>query len=294
MTGDRAASPTIRLVSYNIRFGGSARRAAIAEVLRALDPDVVVLQEATDAAVVSWLAGAVGLPHAIAERGRSVAMLTRLDVASAAWHLARPGRAALDVRLRTVDPEAGRRDGAAAAAGMASEPDLRIVGLHLSAGLSRRGERLRQIEVAGLLAALGPRASSEAWLVGDLNSVAPGDGPRTRRMPIWLRILLRVDGGIRTDVLARLAAEGWIDGYRRLHQDEPGYTLPPADPSVRLDYVLAPGAEAGRLVACAPAERSAAGGRVRTASDHLPLVAEIAILGAMAASADQPTAAATP
>jgi endonuclease/exonuclease/phosphatase family metal-dependent hydrolase len=264
--------PTIRLVSYNIRFGGASRRSAIADVLGALDADVVVLQEATDAAVVSWLSGAVGLPHAIAERGRSVALLTRLDVATSAWHVARPGRAALDVRLRTR-----QSDG--------EDPDLRVVGVHLSAGLSRRGERLRQVEVAGLLAALGPTAAHDAWLVGDLNSVAPGDGPRTRGMPIWLRILLRVDGGIRTDVLARLAAHGWVDGFRRLHADEPGYTLPPADPSVRLDYVLAPGGEVGRLVACSPVEPSAAGGRVRVASDHLPLLAEIAILGSMPGSA---------
>jgi endonuclease/exonuclease/phosphatase family metal-dependent hydrolase len=38
----------VRLVSYNIRFGGGRRVALIGAVLAALRPDVVLLQEATD------------------------------------------------------------------------------------------------------------------------------------------------------------------------------------------------------------------------------------------------------
>ena len=38
----------LRLVSYNIRFGGGRRLAFIGAVLAALEPDVVLLQEATD------------------------------------------------------------------------------------------------------------------------------------------------------------------------------------------------------------------------------------------------------
>jgi exonuclease III len=52
--------------------------------------------------------------------------------------------------------------------------------------------------------------------------------------------MLRFDGGIRTELLDRLARGGWLDTYRRLHPREPGFTLPSAMPRVRLDYLLAP------------------------------------------------------
>ena len=77
-------------------------------------------------------------------------------------------------------------------------------------------------------------------LMGDLNSVARGDVPRVAAMPLWLRLLLRFDGGIRTDVQDRLAAAGWVDAFRHLHPDDPGFTLPALEPQIRLDYALVP------------------------------------------------------
>jgi exonuclease III len=193
-------------------------------------------------------------------------MLARLPVRSAEWHVSRPGRSALDVRIDSGS------NGSGPAAGTSG---IRLVGLHLSAGLSMRGERLRLIEVASLLRLLGSGDTSDAVLVGDFNSIAPGDIPRTRGMPLWLRLLLRVDGGIRTDVMTQLFSAGWIDAFRHLAPDDAGFTLPPADPSVRLDYVLVPVGLAPRLRACRPIEASAVRGLVRLASDHLPLLAEL-------------------
>ena len=43
---------TLRILSYNIRHGGSGRETALTEVIRAAHPDVVVLQEATKPRVV--------------------------------------------------------------------------------------------------------------------------------------------------------------------------------------------------------------------------------------------------
>ena len=91
-------------------------------------------------------------------------------------------------------------------------------------------------------------------------------------MPLWLRLLLRVDGGIRTDVQDRLAAAGWVDAFRHLHPDDPGFTLPAVAPRIRLDYLLVPGALLPRVTVVRTGRRRAARGR---ASDHLPLVAEI-------------------
>ena len=75
-----------------------------------------------------------------------------------------------------------------ATAGGGSNAHVRLVGLHLSAGLSMRGERLRLIEVATLLRILGSGHTSDAVLVGDFNAIAPGDAPRTRQLPLWLRM----------------------------------------------------------------------------------------------------------
>jgi exonuclease III len=110
--------------------------------------------------------------------------------------------------------------------------------------------------------------------MGDLNSVARGDVPRVAAMPLWLRLLLRFDGGIRTDVQDRLAEAGWVDAYRHLHPGEPGYTLPALAPQIRLDYVLVPPPMLPAVQACGPALDAPL---VARASDHLPLVT---VLGA--------------
>ena len=51
----------LRLLSYNIRYGGSGRDADIADVVRQTTPDVVVFQEATKPAVIEQIAQATGM-----------------------------------------------------------------------------------------------------------------------------------------------------------------------------------------------------------------------------------------
>ena len=111
-----------------------------------------------------------------------------------------------------------------------------------------------------LLEWAGGAADDNTLLVGDLNSVARGDVPRVAAMPLWLRLLLRFDGGIRTDVQDRLAAAGWVDAFRHLHPGDPGFTLPAVEPQIRLDYVLAPRPMLPLIRSCAPAADVRAGG----------------------------------
>lgn len=252
--GDGAAAETapLRLVSYNIRHGGGRRVAFIGAVLAALEPDVVLLQEAVDPLAVERIAHASGLPHVLARPRWSVGAISR-DPVEHEWHRPPRARGWLEVRP-------------ARAAG------LRLLGLHLPAGLSARGERARMRSVEILLDWLGGAPPERTLLVGDLNSVARSDEPRVAAMPLWLRLLLHFDGGIRTEVQDRLAAEGWTDVYRHLHPDEPGFTLPAAEPQVRLDYVLAPPALVPGFRSCEPAADVA---EVARASDHLPLLSII-------------------
>ena len=51
----------MRLLSYNIRMGGTGREAALAKVIQSCEPDVVMLQEAMVPAVVERLARDCGM-----------------------------------------------------------------------------------------------------------------------------------------------------------------------------------------------------------------------------------------
>lgn len=243
----------MRIVSYNIRFGGGRRLAFIGAVLAELRPDVVLLQEATDPAGVDRIARIAGMPHVYRRPGWSVAGLTREPARGHEWH--RPGRSR---GFLEIDP--------------AGDPHLRLLGLHLPAGLSARGERARLRSVDSLLEWAGGQADDNTLLVGDLNSVARGDVPSVASMPLWLRLLLRFDGGIRTDVHDRLAAAGWVDAFRHLHPHDAGFTLPASSPQVRLDYALVPRPLLDAVRSCEPARDVAL---VERASDHLPLVIDI-------------------
>ncbi|HEU4672844.1 MAG TPA: endonuclease/exonuclease/phosphatase family protein, partial [Candidatus Limnocylindrales bacterium] len=221
----------MRLLSYNIRFGGRRRRDLLADVIGHLEPDVVILQEATEPDVVDWLAARTGLPSAVRRPDWSVAALSRLPLTVRAWHQPRPGRGFLEID--------------------SPESPVRIFGVHLTAGLTARGERIRMREAEKLVAFLGtPTKPSVA--VGDFNSIAPGDRVVVRQWPLWIRLLLRVDGGIRTEAMASLVGSGLTDVFRHLHPAEPGYTLPARGPSVRLDYLLAGSAAVPLVTACAP------------------------------------------
>lgn len=241
----------MRVVSYNIRFGGGRRIPLLGATIAALEPDVVVLQEATNPHAIERLAVDAAMGHVLQRPGWSVAALSRTQIHAHHWHRPFKGRGFLE-----LEPAAG---------------DIRLIDLHLPAGLSLRGERARLRHVDGLLKALGGGADGRTILIGDLNAVAPGDEPRVVSMPFWLRVLLRFDGGIRTDVLRRLTEAGWIDAYRHLNPGKAGFTLPPGRPSVRLDYVLVPADLLPRIARCEPAD----GPLVERASDHLPLLVDV-------------------
>ena len=300
----------LRLVSYNIRFGGRGRDGLIADVVGKLEPDVVVLEEATNPDIVDSIGARLGMHQVMARPDHSVAALSRVPLDQAEWRTYRRGRAVLELGL----PEHG----------------LHIMGVHLSAGMSGRGERLRIVEAGRLLEGIegaappglgaatpgpalagipaagpdaervpakdatpvtdhpvetGPQAPPaqtktgeqakpprQTLIVGDFNSVAPGDAPVVRRMPWWVRLLLRFDGGIHTRVIQMFLDAGFVDGFRRLNPESLGFTLPAVNPSVRLDYAMLAPDLVPRLRTCAPIEADGLTSPLLRASDHLPLL----------------------
>jgi exonuclease III len=67
-----------------------------------------------------------------------------------------------------------------------------------------------------------------------------------------------------------LLEAGYVDCYRQLHPQSPGYTYPAAASWLRLDYVFASSPMAERLQAC----NVIRGAALEQASDHCPIWAE--------------------
>lgn len=246
----------VRLLSYNIRFGGLGREEALANVIRAAAPDLVMLQEATDAGVVARVAAAAGLPRWASQPAHSTAFMSRLPVAHHAWH--RPAAA------RHPFLEVVLGDG-----------ESRVFGLHLSARFSKWSERRRAREIRALLDGIREYAEGFHLLVGDFNALAPGERLQVARMPAWIRALVWISGrDIARDTIQTMLDAGYADAYRKLQPDDEGYTFPVWDPHVRLDYAFLPQRYVDRVRSC---EVVGTPDEVTRASDHFPLLVAVEV-----------------
>jgi exodeoxyribonuclease-3 len=236
------------LVTYNIRRGGWGREHALASVIAASNPDVVVLQEATSPAVVARLAEASGMAQWMARRGSSLAFLSREPVVSYRWR--RPAWA--QHAILELVPQNG----------------LVIFGVHLSAVHSNWTEHRRVKEVRALLAMAKAEARGAHVVTGDFNTLAPGEALDLSRLPARLRAVTWLTGRrIRWRTIGLMLEAGYVDAFRLVEPDGRGYTFPTWDPHVRLDYAFMPVSLSSRLRSCQVLRTEAAG----VASDHLPL-----------------------
>lgn len=247
---------TFRLLSYNIRFGGRGREPRLAEVIRAIAPDMVVFQEATDPGVVARLAADTGLTHWASRPGHSLAYISRAEVKHHEWHHP-PGSKHSFLEIVLAGGEA------------------RVFGLHLRAMHSKWTERQRAREIRALLKGIEQHQHGFHVLVGDFNTLAPGELLETQRMPRWIRALIWISGrDIQRETIQVVLDAGYADGYRSLHPAERGSTFPTWDPHIRFDYVFLPAAYSARLTACEVVKEPAS---VTEASDHFPLLAEMKV-----------------
>ena len=246
----------LRVLSYNLRFGGRGREPQLVEVLSSVPFDVVMLQEAVRPDTVRRLAFELDVPHWGARPGRSLGFLSRIPLAGQRWHDRR------GVRNGFLELELG-------------EPPLALLGVHLQPRLSRWNEKTRVRELTVLAEVIRSRTESDKphLILGDFNTIAPGERVPVHRMPAWIRSTIWISGGrIRTDAIRALLDAGYVDGFRAVHPDRPGWTFPTASPQVRLDYLfLSPGFP-GRLTTCRVVRRPPA---VVPASDHFPLLATL-------------------
>jgi len=244
----------VRLLSYNIKFGGRGRVDALRDVIRSAGPDIVLLQEATDQRVIEQLAIETELPNWGSRPDYSMGFLTKWHVSHHAWH--QPGNARHSFLELVVE-------GA----------DCRIFGLHLVAWFSKWTERKRAREIRALLDGIREHQHGFHLIAGDFNALAPGELLEVRRMPRWIRAMIWLSGrDISRETIQLMLDEGYVDAWRRLHPNDNGFTFPTWDPHVRLDYAFVPERYADRVAVC---EVLLDGEKVRQASDHAPILVEV-------------------
>jgi exodeoxyribonuclease-3 len=254
----------VRLLTYNIREGGVGRAEQIADVIGAAKPDVVALQEARDPSVVERIAALGGFPFSGSKPSHSTGFLSRVPVVSYSWrHPPRTRHALLEVALGDGLP--------------------RVFVVHLRAWFSKWTEARRARELRGLLDGIRAQLVREQHafafhvLAGDFNALAPGERFDPAPMPAWIRGMIWLSGrDLARSTIERMRSDGYVDAWRAVHPDsevQPGFTFPVWNPHVRLDYVFTPAAYASRVVAC---EVRTTPSTTRTASDHFPLLVELA------------------
>jgi exodeoxyribonuclease-3 len=248
-----------RLMTYNIRHGGSGREAPIAAVINACGPDLVLLQEATDPRAVERIAGETGMAEWRAYAGQSLGFLSRTRVSSAEWTRPRVSRHAF---IEVVP------------AGEA----VRVFGVHLAAVHAAWTEQRRVFELRALLRSVARHQHGFHVLSGDFNTLAPGESLDLRTLPLRLRPLVWMSGGrIRWRTVQTVLKAGYVDSFRMKHADDPGLTLPTPVPRIRIDYVFVPSGFSSRVTACDVVRHPQAS----AASDHYPVVADLDVEGGL-------------
>jgi exodeoxyribonuclease-3 len=255
-------------MTYNIKTGGSdrgdARRLdAVLSVVGSVAPDVLALQELggfTAASLATRVARPLGMRGLLARSwfAQPVAVLVRPPwtvVAASAVHRPFQHAAARVV----VDTSAG---------------PLTIVGAHLD---PYRGWR-RRIEAGWLLSAL--RGAALGLVCGDLNTLDPWSDhtEALRRLDAAHRRRHLRGQAVDTRAVGRLDAAGLVDVFRAHGSGSRRVTAPTGlggaeFGGMRLDYLFATVALAPFVTDC----RIVDGGDTDHASDHYPVVADLAL-----------------
>ncbi len=249
----------LRVVTYNIRDGGIGREQQIVDVLSAIQPDVVVLQEVTQPRLVEQCAQALDM-HGFFAQGntkRHLTLLSRLPVlAQNSYHPFPPIRATL------VETTVAARPGR----------PVHIYGVHLLPQPGTFFDWWRAWELRVVLRRVRPHMQRPCLIVGDFNAIAPHDRIDTSASPWFFKALLAVRRGHIFDTAVRTVLDaGFTDCYRALHAHADGFTLPTPAPRLRVDYAFANRVLAPHLHACDVITAPTA---AHTASDHYPLLAE--------------------
>ncbi|MFE9691090.1 endonuclease/exonuclease/phosphatase family protein [Micromonospora sp. NPDC005806] len=263
----------LRVMTWNILTGGRDRDGTdrwdgIVAVVAAQRPDVLALQELRGLdrdGRMTELAGRVDMVPHLARScfGQPVAVLVRAPL-----RVLRSGRVRRPFHHAAVRVEVATREG-----------PLIVHSTHLDPYSGGR----RRTEADWLAVAVRRTGGPLALLAGDLNTLEPAVDHAARLAglsALYRRRHLRRDGRtVDTRAVARLLDAGLVDLWPHLGGGEPdGLTVPTRlggaeFAGMRLDYLLA----TPELAALTREVRVVRGGHADTASDHYPVVADLAL-----------------
>jgi endonuclease/exonuclease/phosphatase family metal-dependent hydrolase len=265
--------PVLRVMTWNIRTGGRDRRGAdwleqVIRVVTAQRPDVLSLQELHDfdrGDRLARLGDATGMRPYLARSGfgQPVAVLVRP-----------PGRVTGVAPVCRPFHHAAQRVVVPTGAG-----PLTVLSAHLDPYSGTR----RLVEAGWLAGAVRRASGSMVVLTGDLNSLDPGTdhADRIERLsPAYRSRHLRRDGRtVDTRTIARLHRAGLVDLFRIAAPGDEGLTAPTTAgggvefSGMRVDYIFGTPPVAAVTHDC----RVIRGGEAEHASDHYPVVADLAL-----------------
>ncbi len=215
----------LRVMTYNILFGGVGREKLLGDAVRTIAPDIAVFCEVTAEDSFRTLADIVG-PH----RAQSPARGARVAIASR-WPI---------TRVDTFGPSWAPRRWVAAVIQPGDGPPLCVCGIHLTPQPLWLCELWRLSQVRVLLGYLRARGGAFHILAGDFNSIAPGDALRRSDAQGWVRLQWWLQAGaIPHWALRALIEAGYRDCYRACNGCQAGFTVNSWAPHARIDYVFA-------------------------------------------------------
>lgn len=258
----------MRVITYNIFYGGEERIPLIAQILCAQNPDLVALQEANDRSNAEQLAGALNMQLVYGESDNTfrVAWLSRLPVL-------RVHNYQLPFLLQGPLTEFTMPKTSLSLEVEWNGSPLHLYTTHLQARYPAEYEECRLREVEAILGEIQPIQEEPLLLVGDLNAFAPDD--QVGSFPIdSVEYANRqfIEQGKRL-AIARLQEAGLVDCFRVLHPTQAGYTSDARKGlSMRIDYCFASPHLAQSLRSCEVIRNEL----TAKASDHLPVLVEFA------------------
>jgi endonuclease/exonuclease/phosphatase family metal-dependent hydrolase len=253
----------LRLVSYNILDGGEGRADPLAEVIKAQKPDIVVLIEADDPAVVDRIASRLKMEAAQADgRKHGGAILSHWPISETInYSLLRDEFADCVFEATILDP---------------SGAVWPVTAVHLYPRASREAEARRMPEIEAILNIHAPmrQRNQPHLLAGDFNANSPIQQIIPDQCKRRTREEFAANGGmIPRDCVQKLLSAGYIDTLEATQGERAGKigSFTTQYPGQRIDYVFSFGIAPPRISEAKVEQDRLA----RYASDHFPVVVDI-------------------
>jgi exodeoxyribonuclease III len=249
---------SLRVMTYNILDGGENREVHILEVIETAKPDVVILQEVLTEDFLKFLSQSLGMNYYIGSgnKKRRVALLSKLPVRTFKSH-----HPVFPIWRNFIDAEIEYESNKAA----------RVIGVHPIANLGIVFEIWRLWEVGYVINHIRNFQNESCLVAGDFNAIASKEKIKIQDMPNWLKWIIYLQGNrVYHFSIGMLLSAGFTDCFRFLNSDD-GFTLPPPNPNVRLDYIFVNSKMKAYLKRCWVVREP---NSVNLASDHYPVIAE--------------------